>query len=87
MTNITNHCLRQLDAVDEFIRTQVTSAAVAEFYKSDMRAAGSLTGCTPFPPISLPGNYTGKKRGDEAMYAAGVLFEFHNLVAENFREL
>ena len=82
--NITNHCSQQLESVDEFICTQVTSAAVAGFDETGMRAVGSLHWLHTVSTEWLTWYFAHKKRGGEAMDAAGVLPEFNGRAVHDF---
>ena len=84
LANITNDCSQQLESVDEFIRTQVTSAAVAGFDETGMRAVGSLHWLHTVSTESLTWYFAHKKRGSEAMDAAGVLPEFKGWAVHDF---
>ena len=84
LANITNHCSQQLESVDEFIRTQVTSAAVAGFDETGMRAVGSLHWLHTVSTEWLTWYFAHKKRGSEAMDAAGVLPEFNGRAVHDF---
>ena len=84
LANITNDCSHQLESVDEFIRTQVTSAAVAGFDETGMRAVGSLHWLHTVSTEWLTWYFAHKKRGSEAMDAAGVLPEFKGCAVHDF---
>ena len=71
--NITNDCSQQLESVDEFIRTQVTSAAVAGFDETGMRAVGSLHWLHTVSTEWLAWCFAHKKRCSEAMDAVPSL--------------
>jgi len=86
LVNITNHCSQQLESVDEFICTQVTSAAVAGFDETGMRAVGSLHWLHTVSTEWLTWYFAHKKRGSEAMDAAGVLPEFNGRAVHDFWE-
>jgi transposase len=62
LANLTAHCSQQLESVDEFIRTQVASAAVAGFDETGMRAVGSLHWLHTVSTEWLTWYFTHKKR-------------------------
>jgi transposase len=84
LANITNDCSQQLESVDEFIRTQVTAAAVAGFDETSLRAVGSLHWLHTVSTECLTWYFAHKKRGSEAMDAGGVLPEFNGCAVHDF---
>jgi transposase len=84
LANFTTDCSQQLEPVDEFIRTQVASAAVAGFDETGMRAVGSLHWLHTVSTEWLTWYFAHKKRGSEAMDAAGVLPEFNGRAVHDF---
>ena len=84
LANLTADCSQQLEPVDEFIRTQVASAAVAGFDETGMRAVGSLHWLHTISTEWLTWYFAHKKRGSEAMDAAGVLPEFNGRAVHDF---
>ncbi len=84
LANLTTSCSQQLESVDEFIRTQAASAAVAGFDETGMRAVGSLHWLHTVSTEYLTWYFAHKKRGTEAMDAAGVLPEFHGRAVHDF---
>ena len=84
LANLTAGCSQQLESVDAFIRTQVTSAAVAGFDETGMRAVGSLHWLHTVSTEWLTWYFAHKKRGSEAMDAAGVLPEFNGRAMHDF---
>lgn len=84
LANLAIDCSQQLEPVDEFIRMQVTSAAVAGFDETGMRAVGSLHWLHSVSTEWLTWYFAHKKRGSEAMDAAGVLPEFSGRAVHDF---
>ena len=84
LANLTSDCSQKLESVDEFIRTQAISAAVAGFDETGMRAVGSLHWLHTVSTEWLTWYFAHKKRGSEAMDAAGVLPEFNGRAVHDF---
>jgi len=86
LANITFECSQRLESVDEFIRTQAASSAVAGFDETGMRAVGSLHWLHTVSTQWFTWYFAHKKRGSEAMDAAGVLPEFNGRAVHDFWE-
>ena len=84
LANLTSDCSQRLEPVDEFIRTQAASATVAGFDETGMRVLGSLHWLHTVSTEWLTWYFAHKKRGSEAMDAAGVLPEFNGRAVHDF---
>ena len=84
LANFKSDCAARLEPVEAAILTQVTAAPVAHFDETGVRATGSLhwlhTVCTE----ALTWYQAHKKRGTEAMDAAGVLPAFQGRAIHDF---
>lgn len=84
LANFNADCSRRLEPVDAIIRQQVADSAVAGFDETGMRAVGSLhwlhTASTKF----LTWYYAHKRRGREAMDAAGILADYQGCAVHDF---
>ena len=84
LANFKADCAARLEPVEAAILTQVTTAPVAHFDETGVRATGSLhwlhTVCTQ----ALTWYYAHKKRGTEAMDAAGILPAFQGRAIHDF---
>ena len=75
LANLTTDCSQQLESVDEFIRTQAASAAVAGFDETGMRAVGSLHWLHTVSTEWLTWYFAHKKRGSDFGTAPDVFLE------------
>ena len=91
VANFSAECFRRLEPVDEFLRQQVTAAPVAGFDETGVRTNGSLhwlhVELCEFNVVSteyLTWYFGHRKRGTEAMDAAGVLPNFEGRAVHDF---
>lgn len=84
LANFSASCSERLEPVDAFIRAQVSTAAVAGFDETGMRAIGSLHWLHTVSTSFLTWYFAHAKRGREAMDAAGVLPDFKGRAVHDF---
>ena len=84
LANFSADCSRKLQPVDVLIRDQVGKSKVVGFDETGMRAVGSLhwlhTASTP----CYTWYFVHKRRGSEAMDAAGILPDFNGFAVHDF---
>lgn len=86
LANLGSVCSQRLEPVDEIIRAQVANADVAGFDETGMRATGSLHWLHTVSTELLTWYFAHRKRGRDAMDAAGVLPEFNGRAVHDFWE-
>jgi len=84
LANFGADCSRRLAPVEEIIRAQVTTASVAGFDETGVRAVGSLHWLHTVSTRWLTWYYAHKRRGREAMDAAGILPHFKGCAVHDF---
>lgn len=86
LANLTTACSQRLEPVDEIIRAQAAAAEVAGFDETGMRATGSLHWLHTVSTRWLTWYFAHKRRGREAMDAAGILPNFRGRAVHDFWE-
>lgn len=86
LANLGSVCSQRLEPVDEIIRAQAANADVAGFDETGMRATGSLHWLHVVSTEWLTWYFAHRKRGRDAMDAAGVLPEFNGRAVHDFWE-
>lgn len=84
LANFSAACSRQLEPVDEFIRDLVAKSKVVGFDETGMRAVGSLHWLHTASTKYLTWYFAHKRRGSEAMDAAGILPNFQGRAVHDF---
>ncbi len=84
LANFSGACSRQLEPVDVFIRDLVAKSKVAGFDETGMRAVGSLHWLHTASTRYLTWYFAHKRRGSEAMDAAGILPNFQGRAVHDF---
>ncbi|MDP9263948.1 MAG: IS66 family transposase [Acidobacteriota bacterium] len=84
LANFSAACSRRLAPVDEIIRAQVTTAAVAGFDETGVRATGRLHWLHAVSTHGLTWYFAHQRRGRAAMDAAGVLPNFRGCAVHDF---
>jgi transposase len=84
LANLSADCSRRLEPVDAIIRDLVTKSKVANFDETGVRAAGSLHWLHTVSTRFLTWYFAHKRRGREAMDAAGVLPNFQGRAVHDF---
>ena len=77
-------CFERLEPVDELLREQVTAAAVAGFDETGVRSDGSLHWLHTVSTEYLTWYFAHRKRGADALEAAGVLPNFEGRAIHDF---
>jgi transposase len=84
LANFSVACSKQLQPVDVFIRDLVAKSKVVGFDETGMRAVGSLHWLHTASTQYLTWYFAHKKRGSEAMDAAGILPNFQGRAVHDF---
>jgi len=84
VANYAVDCSRRLESVDAAVREQATNAAVAGFDETGLRSEGSLHWLHVVSTRWLTWYFAHRRRGCQAMDAAGVLPEFHGRAVHDF---
>ena len=84
LANFSVACSKQLQPVDVFIRDLVAKSKVVGFDETGMRAVGSLHWLHTASTQYLTWYFAHKKRGSEAMDAAGILPNFQGRAIHDF---
>ena len=84
LANFSTACSRQLEPVDVFIRDLVIQSKVVGFDETGMRAVGSLHWLHTASTECLTWYFAHKRRGNEAMDAAGILPNFQGRAVHDF---
>jgi transposase len=86
LANFDADCSRRLKPVEDIIRAQVAASAVAGFDETGVRATGSLHWLHTVSTQFLTWYYAHKRRGHEAMDAAGILPGYRGYAVHDFWE-
>ncbi len=84
LANFKADCSRRLEPVEAAIRGLATAAPVAGFDETGVRATGSLHWLHTVSTRLLTWYYAHKRRGAEAMDAAGILSEYRGRAVHDF---
>lgn len=84
LANFKADCSRRLEPVEAAIRDLATAAPVAGFDETGVRATGSLHWLHTVSTRLLTWYYAHKRRGAEAMDAAGILSEYRGRAVHDF---
>jgi len=84
LANFKADCSRRLEPVEAAIRGLATAAPVAGFDETGVRATGSLHWLHTVSTGLLTWYYAHKRRGREAMDAAGILSEYQGCAVHDF---
>jgi hypothetical protein len=84
LANFKADCSRRLEPVEAAIRDLATAAPVAGFDETGVRATGSLHWLHTVSTRLLTWYYAHKRRGTEAMDAAGILSEYRGRAVHDF---
>ena len=84
LANFKVDCSRRLEPVEAAIRGLATAAPVAGFDETGVRATGSLHWLHTVSTRLLTWYYAHKRRGCEAMDAAGILSEYRGCAVHDF---
>ena len=84
LANFKTDCSRRLEPVETTIRGLATTAPVAGFDETGVRATGSLHWLHTVSTRLLTWYYAHKRRGTEAMDAAGILSEYRGRAVHDF---
>jgi len=84
LANFKADCSRRLEPVEAAIRDLATAAPVAGFDETGVRATGSLHWLHTVSTRLLTWYYAHKRRGTEAMDAAGILAEYRGCAVHDF---
>ena len=84
LANFKADCSRRLAPVEEAIRDLAAAAPVAGFDETGARAVGSLHWLHTVSTRLLTWYYAHKRRGSEAMDAAGILADYHGIAVHDF---
>lgn len=84
VVNFSTQCSERLEWVDELLRQRVTAAAVAGFDETGVRTEGSLHWLHTVSTDYLTWYFAHRKRGTDAMDAAGVLPNFEGRAVHDF---
>jgi len=84
LANFGADCSRRLAPVEERLRAQVTTAGVAGFDETGVRAVGSLHWLHTVSTRCLTWYFAHKRRGREALDAAGILPHFKGRAVHDF---
>lgn len=84
LANFKADCSRRLEPVEAAIRGLATAAPVAGFDETGVRATGSLHWLHTVSTRLLTWYYAHKRRGCEAMDAAGILSEYRGCAVHDF---
>jgi transposase len=84
LANFKADCSRRLEPVEAAIRDLATTAPVAGFDETGVRATGSLHWLHTVSTRLLTWYYAHKRRGAEAMDAAGILSEYRGRAVHDF---
>lgn len=84
LANFGADCSRRLEPVEQIIRTQVAAATVAGFDETGVRAVGRLHWLHTVSTQYRTWYYAHKRRGREAMDAAGILPVFRGRAIHDF---
>jgi len=84
LANFEVECSTKLKSIDEQIRKLAIAAPVAGFDETGLRANGSLHWLHTVSTENLTWYFTHRKRGTDAMDAAGVLPEFKGCAVHDF---
>jgi len=86
LANLTASCSRRLEPIDTLIRNLAANAKVAGFDETGVRAVGSLHWLHTVSTQFLTWYYAHKRRGREAMDAAGILPGYRGCAVHDFWE-
>jgi transposase len=84
LANFKADCSRRLEPVEAIIRDLATAAPVAGFDETGVRATGSLHWLHTVSTRVLTWYYAHKRRGGEAMDAAGILADYRGCAVHDF---
>jgi transposase len=84
LANFKADCSRRLEPVEAAIRDLATAAPVAGFDETGVRATGSLHWLHTVSTRLLTWYYAHKRRGGEAMDAAGILADYRGRAVHDF---
>jgi len=84
LANFKADCSRRLEPVEAAIRDLASSSSVAGFDETGVRATGSLHWLHTVSTRLLTWYYAHKRRGCEAMDAAGILSEYRGCAVHDF---
>jgi transposase len=84
LANFDEDCARRLEPVDAMVRDLVAAAHVAGFDETGVRSAGSLHWLHVASTRLLTWYHAHKRRGREAMDAAGILAGFRGVAVHDF---
>ena len=84
LANFKADCSRRLEPTETTIREQAAAAPVAGFDETGVRAAGSLHWLHTVSTRLLTWYYAHKRRGTEAMDAAGILADYKGRALHDF---
>jgi transposase len=84
LANFDADCSRRLEPVEESIRAQAAASGVVGFDETGVRAVGSLHWLHTASTRYLTWYYAHKRRGCEAMDAAGILPDFRGRAVHDF---
>lgn len=84
VANFSADCFGRLEPIDEFLRQQVTTAAVAGFDETGVRSEGALHWLHTVSTEWLTWYFAHRKRGREAVDEAGVLANFAGRAVHDF---
>ena len=84
LANFDADCSRRLEPVEAAIRELAAAAPVAGFDETGVRAEGSLHWLHTVSTRLLTWYYAHKRRGREAMDAAGILGDYHGCAVHDF---
>lgn len=84
LANFKADCSRRLEPVEEVIRDLAAAAPVAGFDETGVRATGSLHWLHTVSTHMLTWYYAHKRRGREAMDAAGILPDYRGCALHDF---
>ena len=84
LANLTADCSRRLEPVDALIRDLAAASPVAGFDETGVRAIGSLHWLHTVSTQLVTWYYAHKRRGCEAMDAAGILSKYRGCAVHDF---
>jgi transposase len=84
LANFSAACSRSLEPVDAFIRDLVAKSKIVGFDETGMRAVGSLHWLHTTSTLLLTWYFAHRRRGCEAMDAAGILPSFQGRAVHDF---